>query len=166
MDSSEERTQKMAALWADGLSAGAIAAECGVNKNVVAGVVARNRALSAPRPSPIKHGPAGAPKRSERPARAPLLTLGQAPLPAVTATHALRGRMSRQAAEKRQAVQVAAVTAPPPPPVRPNSGCCWPMWGNAERAGPNPRFCGVPSEGGKPYCPEHAARAYARSERA
>jgi GcrA cell cycle regulator len=39
----------------------------------------------------------------------------------------------------------------------PRNACQWPLWGN-ER--PTFRCCDAPSSPGRPYCAEHAARAY------
>jgi len=41
------------------------------------------------------------------------------------------------------------------------SQCQWPLWG---RERPTFRCCGAPSSPGRPYCAEHAARAYRRVE--
>jgi GcrA cell cycle regulator len=53
--------------------------------------------------------------------------------------------------------------APPPPPVKvvamskSGAACQWP---DGHPGQPGFRFCGKPSVAGKPYCAEHAARAY------
>lgn len=49
--------------------------------------------------------------------------------------------------------------APPAPAlVLGKQGCCWPLWNDRER--PTHQYCGAPAIEGRPYCPEHHARAY------
>jgi GcrA cell cycle regulator len=65
---------------------------------------------------------------------------------------------------KRGAATLPPVAAPPVPAPSPLAGlrlrtCCWPI---GEPRTPGFRFCDAPSEPGRPYCAEHARRAYVR----
>ncbi len=127
----DERVEELSRLWASGYSASAIGRMLGVSKNAVVGKAHRMRLES--RPSPIR--------RDQRtPARR------RVPMPAQT--------LLRQ----------PAVAAPPPPPprwtVRRNAegpSCLWPLGDPGET---DFHFCGAQAVEGKPYCPEHGARAY------
>lgn len=80
------------------------------------------------------------------------------------------GLPPRQSPIKERPKQPAAVMAPPKPKVMEFKGpaCCWPIGHPRE---PGFHFCGAAAAQGKPYCAEHAAKAYVpnrpgRSERA
>lgn len=126
----DDRVEELSRLWASGYSASAIGRMLGVSKNAVVGKAHRMRLES--RPSPIR--------RDQRtPARR------RVPMPVQTLL--------------RQPV----IAAPPPPPrwtVRRNTegpSCLWPL-GDPGDSGFH--FCGDQAVEGKPYCPEHCARAY------
>ena len=128
----DERVSELSRLWAAGYSASAIGRMLGVSKNAVVGKAHRMR-LEA-RPSPIR-----------RDQRAPMHR--RVPMP------------TRPSMEERP-----VVAAPPPPPprwtVRRNAdgpSCLWPIGDPSEA---DFHFCGAQSVEGKPYCPEHCARAY------
>lgn len=127
----DERVEELSRLWASGYSASAIGRMLGVSKNAVVGKAHRMRLES--RPSPIR--------RDQRtPARR------RVPMPAQTLP------------------QQPVVASPPPPPprwtVRRNSdgpSCLWPI---GDPGDTDFHFCGGQAVEGKPYCPEHCARAY------
>lgn len=133
---SEERIAELSRLWASGYTASAIGRMLGVSKNAVVGKAHRMR-LQA-RPSPIR-----------RDQRAPVCRRVPMPVRPVA----------------------ALPVEPPPPPVRrwaaPKDGkgprCLWPFGDPGEA---NFHFCGAPAVHGKPYCPEHCARAYIARSRA
>ncbi len=126
----EERVTELSRLWASGYSASAIGRMLGVTKNAVVGKAHRMR-LEA-RPSPIR-----------RDQRAPVRR--RVPMPT-------------------QLLQRKPVLAPPPPPPRwtvrrdaDGPSCLWPIGDPGEQ---DFHFCGAQAVEGKPYCPEHCARAY------
>ncbi len=126
----DERVDELSRLWASGYSASAIGRMLGVSKNAVVGKAHRMRLES--RPSPIR--------RDQRtPARR------RVPMPAQTLP--------------RQPIAVA----PPPTPrwiiQRKSDGpsCLWPIGDPSEA---DFHFCGAQAVEGKPYCPDHCARAY------
>jgi len=136
----EERVAELSKLWDTGYSASAIGKMLGVSKNAVVGKAHRMR-LEA-RPSPIRRD-----QRVRMRRRVPmpirLNDLRPAPTP---------------------------VPAPPPPaprlaPRRDGKGpnCLWPHGDPGEA---DFHFCGSPAVDGKPYCPEHCARAYITRTRA
>ncbi|MFQ5775516.1 MAG: GcrA family cell cycle regulator [Kiloniellaceae bacterium] len=133
----DDRVAELARLWESGYSASAIGRVLGVSKNAVVGKAHRLRLAS--RPSPI---------RRER--RAPV-----------------RRRIPMLA----RPIEPRPVAAPPPPPeprwtvrrVGKGPNCLWPIGDPRE---PDFHFCAAPAVEGKPYCPEHCARAYITRTRA
>ena len=145
---SEDRVERLKALWADGLSASQVAKQLGgVTRNAVIGKVHRlglsGRAaggrLARPRPA--------SPPRPRRPA---------APR-----------------AAPRAPMIAAPVAASPPAPEGPGliasmadlcgHVCKWPI-GDPKAAGFS--FCGRPTDGADPYCAGHAAAAFRPGKRA
>ncbi len=131
MSWTEERVEELSRLWASGYSASAIGRMLGVTKNAVVGKAHRMRLES--RPSPIR-----------RDQRAPLRR--RVPMPT------------------RPMVDRPAVPSPPPPPLRwtvrrgsDGPSCLWPI---GDPGDSDFHFCGAQAVEGKPYCPEHCARAY------
>lgn len=128
----EERVDELSKLWASGYSASAIGRMLGVSKNAVVGKAHRMRLES--RPSPIR--------RDQRtPARR------RVPMPG-------------------QSLPLRPIIAPPPPPPPPRwtvqrkadgPSCLWPIGDPSESEF---HFCGAQAVEGKPYCPDHCARAY------
>ncbi len=136
----EERVAELSKLWDTGYSASAIGKMLGVSKNAVVGKAHRMR-LEA-RPSPIRRD-----QRVRMRRRVPmpirLNDLRPAPTP---------------------------ILAPPPPaprlaPRRDGKGpnCLWP---HGDPGDADFHFCGSAAVEGKPYCPEHCARAYITRTRA
>ncbi len=136
MSWTDERVSELSRLWTAGYSASAIGRMLGVSKNAVVGKAHRMRLES--RPSPIR-----------RDQRTPMRR--RVPMPAPS-------------------TQERIVVAPPPPPPRwtvtrnaNGRSCLWPFGDPGE---PEFHFCGAQAVEGKPYCPEHCARAYITRVRA
>ncbi len=135
----DERISELARLWESGHSASAIGRILGVSKNAVVGKAHRMRLAS--RPSPIRQE-----RRAPSRRRLPILT-------------------------KPLDKTVPAATAPaiepdpePEPEPRPSvskdhrgPNCLWPI---GDPRQPDFHFCGARAVEGKPYCPDHCARAY------
>jgi GcrA cell cycle regulator len=169
VDWDDANMQRLRDLWAEGHSTPKIARHMGASKNAIVGK-ARRLGLTT-RPSPIKR--AGEVVKIERtnflpplPDRAAVIPAPEPPKPA-----------------QPDPVPVLAVVMPtfepPPLPPRPvpapeprvevppsaetlfrkSTPCCWPI-GNPKT--PGFRMCDDTAEPGKPYCPEHAGRAYIR----
>ena len=148
-----ERITELERLWATGASTAEIGRQLDVTKNAVVGKVHR---LDLPgRPSPIKRGarPAARPGAVEsRPQ--PRCEAGMA------AADVQRAPLEAPAVEaecKSQAV------APAPPVVDLHAPPC--QWPFGDPGDEDFHFCGSPSLAGRPYCPEHCARAYVREDR-
>lgn len=130
-----ERDAELTALWTEGLSTSVIAARMGITKNAVVGRATR---IGLPgRPSPICRSAEPRVATIRRVKGTTLAPLASAP----------------------------AAPAPPPRPEssRPRPGCTFPMWGDRERPGPNPRFCDAPSQRDSVYCVEHHRRCFTAS---
>ena len=154
MEWSEETIVHLRALWADGHSTAEIGRRLGVSKNAVVGKAHR---LDLPaRPSPIRRdGPgAGQPRRAVPRAAGPTL-------PPLSSTQPLGGTASRRRCRRGQGRCPAPprVQAPPPRPYGRLVACCWPIGEPGTREF---HFCDAESEPGKPYCEEHAKRAYVK----
>jgi len=145
MSWTDERVAELTRLWETGYSASAIGRLLGVSKNAVVGKAHRLRLQS--RPSPIR--------RDQRvPARR------RVPMPVKPAPTRSAAPIDPQG-EMRQ--------EPPPAPrlaARRDGkgpGCLWPLGDPGEA---DFHFCGQPAVEGKPYCPDHCARAYITRTRA
>ena len=153
MEWSEETIVHLRALWADGHSTAEIGRRLGVSKNAVVGKAHR---LDLPaRPSPIRRdGPgAGQPRRSVPRAVGPTL-------PPLSSTQPLGGlHHVGMAPRPRPMPAPPRVQAPAPRPYGRLVACCWPIGEPGTREF---RFCDAQSEPGKPYCEEHAKRAYVK----
>lgn len=134
----DERIAELMKLWQQGLSAAEIGRELGVSKNAVVGKAHRLKLPS--RPSPIKRQPGGPRRRST-------------PRPKAA---------RRKAAKPKSGPRLRSRPAPvaPRPVMRldpKGSKCLWPI---GDPGDPDFHFCGEISVEGKPYCPDHCARAY------
>ena len=136
-DWTEARLTTLCTLWAAGVPSSQIGRALGCTKNVVIGKVHR---LGLPgRPSPIKHG----------------------------GKHADWKQDYQRRKASQEAVQAVVVVAPMPMPApqaaKPSRAsvepCCW-----VEGVKGSWIYCDAPSEAGKPYCHEHCAKAYIKTE--
>jgi len=136
----DERVAELSKLWDTGYSASAIGKMLGVSKNAVVGKAHRMR-LEA-RPSPIRRDQHVRMRR-------------RVPMPI---------RLS-----KLRSVPTPVPAQPLPTPrlaVRRDGkgpNCLWPHGDPGEA---DFHFCGAPAVEGKPYCPQHCARAYITRTRA
>lgn len=161
MSWTDERIQELKDLWQQGHSASEIGKRMEVSKNAVVGKAHR---LNLPsRPSPIKQQETGASddaasgSAAEQPARKQRKTDSR--------KSASRGDGSgKNAGGNGAAVAGRGVVGTYPASIRAQvealggrSGCVWPI---GDPNDPEFRFCGAPTAPGKPYCSEHAARAY------
>lgn len=159
----------------EGVNINTIARHLGVSRGAVAGKALR-LGLSEPRSTPITPLPAWK--------RAKVISLLVAGTPIREIARTLR--MSREAVRRvEDQRQRAPVDVPPAvfhraaperqPIVRPaisgegidmrdapRHACAWPLWPNGSL--PTFRCCGAPATPGRPYCAEHAARAYRKVE--
>lgn len=145
----DERVSELSRLWELGYSASAIGRMLGVSKNAVVGKAHRMRLES--RPSPIR-----------RDHRAPVRR--RVPMPArplVPRTVAV----SMPASAPAPRLAIPRVAAPRLAVRRDGKGpnCLWPHGDPGES---DFHFCGEPAIDGKPYCPDHCARAYITRTRA
>jgi GcrA cell cycle regulator len=128
-------TERLEALWHEGLTAGEIARRLGTTRNSVIGK-ARRLGLPA-RPSPIvRTSPKPPPVNLRKPRRVPIA--------AVVASFLAP-----------PVVPTAVLTAPPPPPMSTRRGCAWPLWDDRERA--THRFCDATLVPGHSWCARHLA---------
>lgn len=166
MSWTDERIQELSRLWQAGLSASEIGKRLGISKNAVVGKAHR---LNLPsRPSPIKQAPAqkGTPA-SGRKARAAPETRAASQSRAETrpkdkADKAEKPGDARVHAVKPASRQSGATVKTAMPQRQPKQaghrgGCLWPI---GDPGDPDFHFCGADALPGKPYCAEHAARAY------
>lgn len=141
----EDRITALRRLWAEGHSVAEIGRRIGVSKNAVAGKAHRLKLPS--RGSPIRVGARAGEKPSAAPRRLgvrPVRTLPVLAEPPTLAAVACRAPAPRP----------APLPAPRHGPIR---QCAWPI---GEPRRPGFRFCGDATIPGRPYCAEHAGRAY------
>ena len=130
MSWTDDKVAELTKLWDSGYSASVIGRMLGMSKNAVVGKAHRLRLAS--RPSPIRRE-----RRTPTRRRVPLLT---------------------------KPTELRPTPAPPPPEPRyvvrkdgKAAACLWPI---GEPGDADFHFCGSAAVDGKPYCPEHCARAY------
>ena len=150
MEWNDDTIIRLRALWAEGLSTAEIGRRMGVSKNAVVGK-AHRLSLDA-RPSPIRRDGEKAPRR-----RQPRRVHG-ATLPALAAELAPMPKLEPPRPVERPAPPVLRAVSTPRPSARVNP-CCWPIGEPGTRSF---RFCDVDAVAGKPYCEDHAAKAYVR----
>lgn len=177
MDWTPEAKATLRKLWDEGLSASQIGEKLGCNKNQVIGM--RNRMALPARKNAIVGGhPGHAAARARRAANirtaGEMVQAGQsaAEVAAALDVHIDTARMfiresgvTRAAGARRRAMPVRRLEPDAPPaPTAPHpalrygtEGCRWP---HGEPRKPGFRFCCAPAVLGKPYCVEHAAKAY------
>jgi GcrA cell cycle regulator len=162
-------------LWHDGLTTSAIGEKLGCTKNCVVGM--RNRMDLPARKNAIVSGhPGHAAAKARRAANirtaGEMVQAGQsaAEVAAALDVHVDTARMfiresgvagARNGA-RRRAMPIRRLEPAPAPVAHPalrygTEGCRWPI---GEPRKPGFRFCCAPAVLGKPYCTEHAARAY------
>jgi GcrA cell cycle regulator len=166
MSWTDERIQELTDLWQQGFSASEIGKRLGVSKNAVVGKAHR---LNLPsRPSPIKQQVAGgeesAPAEPAETARRSSRANGNGTGKANG--HRKESNAGSNGSRKRNggAAGNGAATVGNPASIRAQvearggrSGCLWPI---GDPNDPEFHFCEAATAPGKPYCAEHAARAY------
>jgi len=156
MEWNEDAIVKLRALWAEGHSTAEIGRRMGVSKNAVVGKA--HRLNLASRPSPIRRDGEKSPRRRQ-PRRVSGSTLPALSAPMATLSVVESPRSADRPAPTERVIPVLrAVPASPRPGARVNP-CCWPIGEPGTRSF---RFCDVDAIGGKPYCEDHAAKAYVR----
>ncbi|HUB13143.1 MAG TPA: GcrA family cell cycle regulator [Acetobacteraceae bacterium] len=177
MEWADETISRLRELWSEGHSTAEIGRRLGVSKNAVVGKAHR---LDLPaRPSPIRRDGERPPPRSGAPRRMAGPTLPPLSSAALSTTPLSGGGMTAPAFSVAAAAVVLPPRAPaaiaprpaasPPrvalaaaPPSRPYGRvitCCWPIGEPGTRSF---RFCDADSVPGKPYCEEHAQKAYVK----
>ena len=163
MDWTDEVITRLRQLWAEGHSTAEIGRRLGVSKNSIVGKA--HRLELDPRPSPIRNGGPGA-RRKSRPTPPPLrniLQLPSRPPSPSPRTKAATKKPSKPQPRHPRRPLTAAIKPPPlaaKAPIPPRIGehaCCWPI---GEPGTKGFQFCDAPALAGKPYCEQHAARAY------
>ena len=142
----ENSVSRLRELWSEGHSTAEIGRRLGVSKNAVVGKA--NRLGLPARPSPIKRGGPGGPRRRTRakPKLAGDMRLPPgAPAPRAPAAITRRETTAVPRAQRRDAAVSRTAT------------CCWPIGPPGE---PGFRFCNAPALVAKPYCGDHANQAY------
>ncbi len=168
MSWTEERIQELARLWQAGMSASEIGKQLGVSKNAVVGKAHRLKLPS--RPSPIKQSDKGTPQKPASPAEAATSTAASTPVrtaPAQQApSEAARSRRKPAVQKSRNGtttrVNGTSIRAQVEARGGGGTGCLWPI---GDPNDPDFHFCGAAPAPGKPYCAEHAARAYITKSR-
>jgi GcrA cell cycle regulator len=152
MEWTEETVMRLRTLWEEGLSTAEIGRRLGMTKNAIVGKAHR---LDLPaRPSPIR------PSTGERPPRAPRVRRSPGPtLPPLASVRPQSIATARATPAEYQTPPTPRLQAVPPPRYGRVITCCWPI---GEPGTKSFRFCDSPSVPGKPYCEEHAARAYVK----
>jgi GcrA cell cycle regulator len=159
MEWAEETIIRLRALWDEGHSTAEIGRRLGVSKNAVVGKAHR---LDLPaRPSPIRRDGSGrssprrsTPRRIAGPTLPPLSSAGMAATPGPAMAASPQPLAPRPAPTVPPRVHITA-----PRPYGRVVTCCWPI---GEPGTKSFQFCGAESEPGKPYCEDHARRAYVK----
>jgi GcrA cell cycle regulator len=147
MSWTEERIEELTRLWQSGHSASDIGKRLGMSKNAVVGKAHRLKLPS--RPSPIKQNGAAKSQGTCKPAK---------PQPAAQPAQAEGTSPARRSNVRTvQAGGPRRSSQAPTKPTGGGSGCLWPI---GDPGDPDFHFCGAEALPGKPYCGEHAARAY------
>jgi GcrA cell cycle regulator len=152
---------RLRSLWAEGLSTAEIGRRMGVSKNAVIG---KSHRLDLPaRPSPIRRDGARKPPAPRRLPCPNLTELQNRPVSASTPlpVRTVPGDIHPDPAEAAPPTQIVRETMPVSTAILGTQPCCWPIGELGTRGF---RFCEVPNEAGKPYCPEHCRIAYRRKE--
>ena len=159
----DAKIARLTQLWAEGLATAEIGRRLNLSKNAVVGKAHRLR-LSE-RPSPIRPGEGGQPRRT-------------APAPPPSGRPGRRPTLPGLACLRRPLAAAAPDRAPPPSPPSPSreasalgtppraraaQPCCWPL---GEPGSPRFRYCEAPASAGKPYCAAHCRLAYVRGRAA
>jgi len=138
---SDATITKLRQLWCEGHSAAKIGCRLNVSKNAVLG---KARRLDLPaRPSPIRRS-----EREQRTERRQGKVSAEPTLPSLQATNAVPNWTPPQ---------LLPSLAGESGPISRIDRCCWPI---GDPGSTNFRFCELPALPGKPYCQEHATRAY------
>lgn len=173
MSWTDERIQELSRLWQQGFSASEIGKRLGVSKNAIVGKAHR---LNLPsRPSPIRQGEEGemaSNGAAEPQPRSPRKSSGKTGGSGSKQSKASRstGNSNGQGGGNGKAKGASAPGNPASVRAQVEalggrSGCLWPI---GDPNDPDFHFCGATAQPGKPYCTEHAQRAYitrSRSER-
>jgi GcrA cell cycle regulator len=151
MDWTDDDTQKLRTLWAEGHSTAEIGRRMGVSKNAIVGKAHR---LDLPgRPSPIRRSEVGAPR---------IMRSRQPPVPRLADMMPLRA-CRPLAIEPAAGAPAARAEQHPVPMERRLTGpvgtqpCCWPV---GEPGKPGFRFCPNLALLRRPYCAKHCGDAY------
>src|SRR5215211_4558631 len=164
MSWTEERIERLKAMWTDGSTASQIADELGgVSRNAVIGKAHRLGLQS--RPSPVKPNEAEAAAPAAEKAQAARKAPPQPQLRSIGPGGFVRQGPSDQQAPIPPAPPRRLVPAKPSPEIADKTSlldlnekiCKWPMGHPGE---PDFHFCGNPSNPGFPYCVEHCGVAY------
>lgn len=153
-----ERLLTLCLGWRAGEKTAALATRLGITNNAVVGAVHRlvARGILEARPSLVIRD-ADDPRRTAEPhARRTI------PVPAATLPPLASGNEPPAMRPASPPRFIPAPAPPPPPPSRPYARiteCCWPIGEVGTRGF---RFCDAPTEPGRPYCEEHAMKAFVR----
>jgi GcrA cell cycle regulator len=170
MEWAEETIVRLRDLWSEGHSTAEIGRRLGVSKNAVVGKAHR---LDLPaRPSPIRREGErppprrGPPRQFNGPTLPPLsstalasTSLSSTPSGPVQPVAPLPLRPTVVVPQRASSPSPRVVLSPPPRPYGRVITCCWPI---GEPGTKSFHFCDAESEPGKPYCPDHAKRAYVK----
>jgi GcrA cell cycle regulator len=133
--------------WSEGRSSPEIARQLNVSKNSVIGKVRR---LHLPRrPSPIRSSE-GERKQQIKACRRVIVSAELPPLPCLKTTTAIQDCTPTQTLPVQTGKRGAIFRI---------DCCCWPI---GDPGSSSFQFCEQPALPGKPYCQEHANRAYVR----
>jgi GcrA cell cycle regulator len=140
-------TTALIQLWNEGRSGAAIARRLNVSRNSVIGKAHR---LDLPRrPSPIRYSE-GERKQQTKACRLNIVSAELPTLPSLRTTTAILDCTPRQTLPGQTGKSGAVFRI---------DCCCWPI---GDPGSSSFQFCEQPALPGKPYCQEHANRAYVR----